>query len=151
LRVLPEFGCEIPDSVDAGDAGFASVGGQEPPAEVMRRGLNAETLGRQQDNAKGAYRRYRRASAISAYGPAPEFASYLNESEKMTTYLTLVGMLLFVTFPLLIPIAVTMAPLCSNRFGRIANWRKTTTARPLPSVVPVFSDRPGVHPAPSPA
>jgi hypothetical protein len=69
----------------------------------------------------------------------------------MTTYLTLAGMLLFVIFPLLIPIAVTVAPLCSNRFGRIANWRKTTTARPLPKAVPVISDRPGVHPAPSPA
>jgi hypothetical protein len=69
----------------------------------------------------------------------------------MSTYLTLIGMLLFVLFPLLIPIAVTAAPLCSNRFGRIANWRKTATARPLPRAVPVFSDRPGVHAAPSTA
>jgi hypothetical protein len=69
----------------------------------------------------------------------------------MTTYLTLVGMLLLVLFPLLIPVAVTVVPICSNRFGRIANWRKTTTARPLPRSVPVFSERPGVLAAPSPA
>jgi hypothetical protein len=68
----------------------------------MHIGLNAETLGRQQDHAKGVYRRYRRASAISACGPAPEFSSYLNESEN-DRLLTLVGMLLFVTFPLLYP------------------------------------------------
>jgi hypothetical protein len=69
----------------------------------------------------------------------------------MTTYLTLVGMLLFVVFPLLIPVAVAAVPFCSNRFGRIANRRKTTTPRPLPRAVPMFSDRPGVHAAPSPA
>jgi hypothetical protein len=66
----------------------------------------------------------------------------------MTTYLTLIGMLLLVIFPLLIPIAVTAVPFCRNRFGRTANRRKTTT---LPGTVPVFSARPGVHAAPSPA
>ena len=66
----------------------------------------------------------------------------------MTTYLTLVGMLLFVVSPLLIPVIVTVIPFCSNRFGSIARWRKTTT---LPRAVPVFSDRPGVQVAPSPA
>jgi hypothetical protein len=66
----------------------------------------------------------------------------------MTTYLTLVGMLLLVVSPVLIPLTVTAVPFCSNRFGRIANWRKTTT---LPGTVPVFSERPGVHAAPSPA
>jgi len=66
----------------------------------------------------------------------------------MTTYLPLVGIMLLVVFPVLIPIAVTAVPFCSNRFGRIAKWRKTTT---LPRTVPVFSDRLGVHAAPSPA
>jgi hypothetical protein len=33
----------------------------------------------------------------------------------MTTYLTLIGILLFVLFPLLIPIAVTAVPFCSNK------------------------------------
>jgi hypothetical protein len=66
----------------------------------------------------------------------------------MTTYLTLVGMLLFVVSPLLIPVTVTVISFCSNRFGSIARWRKTTM---LPGPVPVFSDRPGVQLAPSPA
>ena len=66
----------------------------------------------------------------------------------MTTYLPLVGIMLLVVFPLLIPVAVTAVPFCSNRFGRIANRRKTTT---LPGTVRVFSERPGVHAAPSPA
>ena len=66
----------------------------------------------------------------------------------MTTYLTLVGMLLLVVSPVLIPLTVTVIHFCSDRFGRIANWRKTTT---LPRTVPVFSDRPGVQLAPSPA
>jgi hypothetical protein len=66
----------------------------------------------------------------------------------MTTYLTLVGMLLLVVSPLLIPLTVTVIPFCSDRFGRIAKWRKTTT---LPRTVPVFSDRPGVQLAPSSA
>jgi hypothetical protein len=64
----------------------------------------------------------------------------------MTTYLPLVGIMLLVVFPLLIPVAVTAVPFCSNRFGRIANWRKTKT---LPVTVPVFGERP--DPAPSPA
>jgi hypothetical protein len=66
----------------------------------------------------------------------------------MTTYLTLVGMLLLVVSPVLIPLTVTVIHFCSDRFGRIAKWRKTTT---LPGPVPVFSDRPGVQVAPSPA
>jgi len=66
----------------------------------------------------------------------------------MTAYLTLIGMMLLVVFPLLIPIAVTAVPFCSNRFGRIANRRKTKT---LPVTVPVFSERRGLHAAPSPA
>ena len=66
----------------------------------------------------------------------------------MTTYLTLVGMLLLVVSPLLIPLTVTVIPFCSNRFRRIVKWRKTTT---LPGPVPVFSDRPRVQLAPSPA
>jgi hypothetical protein len=33
----------------------------------------------------------------------------------MTTYLTLIGMLLLVVFPLLIPVAVTAVPFCSNK------------------------------------
>jgi hypothetical protein len=66
----------------------------------------------------------------------------------MSTYLTLIGMLLLVVFPVLIPIAVTAVPFCSNRFSRIADRRKTTT---LPGTVPVFSERPGVRAAPSPA
>ena len=66
----------------------------------------------------------------------------------MTTYLTLVGMLLLVVSPLVIPLTITVMPFCSNGFGRIAKWRKTTT---LPRTVPVFSDRPGVQLAPSPA
>jgi hypothetical protein len=69
----------------------------------------------------------------------------------MTTYLTLVGMLLLVVFPVLIPLTVTVIHFCSARFGRIANWRKATMARPLPGPVPVLSDLPGVHLAPSPA
>jgi hypothetical protein len=66
----------------------------------------------------------------------------------MATYLTLVGMLLLVVSPVLIPLTVTVIHFCSDRFGRIAKWRKTTT---LPRTVPVFSDRPGVQLAPSPA
>ena len=66
----------------------------------------------------------------------------------MTTYLTLAGMLLLVVFPLLIPITVTAVPYCSNRFGRNANWRKTTK---LAGTVPVLSEWPGVYVAPSPA
>jgi hypothetical protein len=66
----------------------------------------------------------------------------------MTTYLTLVGMLLLVVSPLLIPVTVTVIPFCSNRFGSIAKRRKTTT---LQGPVPVFSDRPAVQLAPSPA
>jgi hypothetical protein len=66
----------------------------------------------------------------------------------MTSYLTLFGMLLLVVFPVLIPLTVTVIHLGSTRFGRIAKWRKTTT---LPRTVPVFSDRPGVQLAPSPA
>lgn len=77
-----------------------------------------------------------------------EIESLPNESETMTTYLTLVGMLLLVVSPVLIPLTVTVIPFCSDRFGRIAKWRKTTT---LPRTVPVFSDRPGVQLAPSPA
>src|SRR3984957_6008153 len=60
----------------------------------------------------------------------------------MTTYLPLVGIMLLVVFPLLIPIAVTAVPFCSNRFGGIANWRKTKT---LPVTVPVFGERRGVN------
>ena len=106
MRVLPEFGCGIADSVEllrcatltlTGPAANAArsirlrcagtrralppLGGRGPPTEVMRIGPNAETLGRQQDHTKWRVR-YRRASAISAYGPPPEFKSYLNESEK---------------------------------------------------------------------
>ena len=77
-----------------------------------------------------------------------EIESLPNESETMTTYLTLVGMLLLVVSPVLIPLTVTVIHFCSDRFGRIAKWRKTTT---LPRTVPVFSDRPGVQVAPSPA
>ena len=66
----------------------------------------------------------------------------------MTTYLTLVGMLLLVVSPVLIPLTVTVIHFCSDRFGRIANWRKTKT---LPVTVPVFGERPGIHAAPSPA
>jgi hypothetical protein len=66
----------------------------------------------------------------------------------MTTYLTLIGMLLLVVFPVLIPVAVTAVPFCSNRFSRIADRRKTTT---LPGTVPLLSARPEVHAAPSPA
>lgn len=66
----------------------------------------------------------------------------------MTTYLPLIGIMLLVVFPLLIPVAVTAVPFCSNRFGRIANWRKTKT---LPVTVQVFGERPGIHAAPSPA
>jgi hypothetical protein len=80
-----------------------------------------------------------------------EIESLPNESETMTTYLTLVGMLLLVVSPVLIPLTVTVIHFCSDRFGRIANWRKTMAARPLPGPVPVFSDRPGVPVAPSPA
>jgi hypothetical protein len=69
----------------------------------------------------------------------------------MTTYLTLVGMLLLVVFPVLIPLTVTVIHFGSARFGRIANWRRTTTARPLPGPVHVLSDLPGVRVAPSPA
>jgi hypothetical protein len=69
----------------------------------------------------------------------------------MTSYLTLFGMLLLVVFPVLIPLTVTVIHLGSTRFELIAGWRKTTTARPLPGPVPVFSDRPGVQLAPSPA
>jgi hypothetical protein len=53
----------------------------------------------------------------------------------MTTYLTLVGMLLLVVSPVLIPLTVTVIHFCSDRFGRIANWRKTMAARPLPGPV----------------
>ena len=104
MRVLPEFSCGIADSVEllrypnshrpAANAArsirlrcagttraLPPVGGRGPPTEVMRTGPNAETLGRQQDHTKGRVR-YRRASAISAYGPPPESKSYLNESEK---------------------------------------------------------------------
>ena len=66
----------------------------------------------------------------------------------MTTYLTLVGILLLVVFPLLIPVAVTVVPFCSNRFGRIANWRKTTTPRPLPRAVPSVQRPARGHAAP---
>jgi hypothetical protein len=66
----------------------------------------------------------------------------------MTSYLTLFGMLLLVVFPVLIPLTVTVIHLGSTRFELIAGWRKTTT---LPRTVPVFSDRPGVQLAPSPA
>jgi hypothetical protein len=104
LRVLPEFGCDVADSVEclrypnsyrpAANAArsirlrcagttpaLPPSGGRDHPLRVMRTGLNAETLGRQQDHTKGTCRRYRRASAISAYGPPPESKSYLNESE----------------------------------------------------------------------
>jgi hypothetical protein len=50
----------------------------------------------------------------------------------MTTYLTLVGMLLLVVSPVLIPLTVTVIHFCSDRFGRIANWRKTMAARRFP-------------------
>jgi hypothetical protein len=66
----------------------------------------------------------------------------------MATYLTLVGMLLLVVSPLAIPVTVTAIPFCSNRFRRIAKWRKTTT---LPRTVSALSELPGVHAAPSPA
>ena len=74
-----------------------------------------------------------------------------NESETMTTYLTLFGMLLLVVFPALIPLTVTVIHFGSARFGRIANWRRTTMARPLPEPVHVVSDLPVVQVAPSPA
>jgi hypothetical protein len=60
-------------------------------------------------------------------------------------------MLLLVVSPVLIPLTITVIHFCSDRFGRIANWRKTTVARPLPGPVPMSSDRPGVQVAPSPA
>jgi hypothetical protein len=69
----------------------------------------------------------------------------------MTTYLTLFGMLLLVVFPVLIPLTVTVTHFCSTRFGRVANRRRTTTARPLPEPVHVLSALPGVQVAPSPA
>jgi hypothetical protein len=69
----------------------------------------------------------------------------------MTTYLTLVGMLLLVVFPVLIPLLVTVIHFGSGRFGRIANWRRTTMARPLPGPVQVLTDLPGVRVARSPA
>jgi hypothetical protein len=115
---------------------------------VTRTGLNAETLGRQQDHTKGACSALQPCLGRLRVWSAAKFKSYLNESEIMTTYLTLVGMLLLVVSPLLIPLTVTVIPFCSNRFGRIAKWRKSTT---LPRTVPVFSDRLGVHAAPSPA
>jgi hypothetical protein len=74
-----------------------------------------------------------------------------NESETMTTYLTLFGMFLLVVFPVLIPLTVTVIHLGSARFGRIASWRNTALARPVPGPVPVLSDLPGVRVAPSPA
>jgi hypothetical protein len=94
--------------------------------------------------------------ATDVFRPCPclvrhEIESLPNESETMTTYLTLVGMLLLVVSPVLIPLTVTVIHFCSERFGRMANWRKTMAARPLPGPVPVFSDRPGVQVAPSPA
>jgi hypothetical protein len=74
-----------------------------------------------------------------------------NESETMATYLTLVGMLLLVVFPVLIPLTVTVIHFCSARFGRIASWRNTATVRPVPGRFPVLSDLPGVRVAPSTA
>jgi hypothetical protein len=68
----------------------------------------------------------------------------------MTTYLTLVGMLLFVVSPVLIPVTVTVVRLASDRFGHTLNRRKAITARPLHGASPVFSERRGT-PAPSPA
>ena len=69
----------------------------------------------------------------------------------MATYLTLFGMLLLVVFPVLIPLTVTVIHFGSARFGRIASWRNTATARPIPVAGPVLIDPPGVRVAPSPA
>jgi len=69
----------------------------------------------------------------------------------MTTYLTLLGMLLLVIFPVLIPVTVTVIHFCSVRFGRIPSWRGTVRARPVPGPLPVLSDLPAVRVAPSPA
>jgi hypothetical protein len=68
----------------------------------------------------------------------------------MATYLTLVGMLLLVVFPVVIPVAVTVIHFCSARFGRIT-WRNIVTARPVRGPFPVLSDLPGVRVAQSPA
>lgn len=115
---------------------------------MTRTGLSPETLGGQQDHTKGACCALQPCLGDLREWSAAKFKSYLNESEIMTTYLTLVGMLLLVVSPLVIPLTVTVIPFCSNRFGRIAKWRRTTT---LPRTVSVFSDRSGVQAAPSPA
>jgi hypothetical protein len=69
----------------------------------------------------------------------------------MTTYLTLVGMLLLVVFPVLIPLTVTVIHFCSARFGRIASRRNTAMARPVPGPALMLSNPPRVRVAPSPA
>lgn len=42
----------------------------------------------------------------------------------ITTYLTIVAMLMFVMFPVLIPAAVTLAPKASAGVRRIAGWQR---------------------------
>jgi hypothetical protein len=69
----------------------------------------------------------------------------------MATYLTLVGMLLLVVFPVVIPVTVTVIHFCSARFGRTTRWRNIVTARPVRGPFPVLSDLPGVRVAQSPA
>jgi hypothetical protein len=64
------------------DAGFASVGGTRTThrgdAHWAERGDTWKTTG---SHAKARAGATRRASEISAYGPPPEFKSYLHESD----------------------------------------------------------------------
>ena len=113
-------------------------------------GLDSDTLGRQQDYQATRAARYGRASATSGVRSRPKIEHLINESELMTTYLTLAGMLLLVVSPVLIPITLTVVRLASDRFERNLNRHETIPAGPLPGTVPTFSNLPGVHPAPSP-
>ena len=123
----------------------------ELPDEVTRTGLDSDTLGRQQDYQATRAARYGRASATSGVRSRPKIEPLINESELMTTYLTLAGMLLLVVSPVLIPVTLTVVRFASDRFGHNLNRRETITAGPLPGTVSMFSKLPGVHPAPSPA
>ena len=118
---------------------------------MTRTGLDSDTLGRQQDYQATRAARYGRASATSGVRSRPKIEPLINESELMTTYLTIAGMLLLVVSPVLIPVTLTVVRFASDRFGRSLNRRKTITAGPLPGTVSMFSELPGVHPAPSPA